>query len=74
MRAADLLDQVRALPSRERRRFLTAVRKLEGKQSVKAPGSDKPVTWPDVEARAKRIFGDRVLPNLVLVERDEESD
>jgi len=29
------------------------------------------VKWPDVEARAKRIFGDRVLPNLVLVEREE---
>ena len=29
------------------------------------------MNWPDVEARAKRIFGDRVLPNLVLLEREE---
>jgi hypothetical protein len=29
------------------------------------------VTWPDIEARAKRIFGDPVLPNLVLLEREE---
>jgi hypothetical protein len=31
------------------------------------------VTWPDVEARGKRIVGDHVLPNLVLLERDEET-
>jgi antitoxin (DNA-binding transcriptional repressor) of toxin-antitoxin stability system len=30
---------------------------------------DKPVKWPDFEARAKAIFGDRVLPNLVLEDR-----
>jgi hypothetical protein len=31
------------------------------------------VKWPDVEARARRIFGDRKLPNLVLMEREEEA-
>jgi hypothetical protein len=31
------------------------------------------ITWPDVEARAKRIAGDRVLPNLVLLERGDET-
>jgi len=31
----------------------------------------KRVRWPDVEARARRIFGERVLPNLVLLEREE---
>ena len=33
----------------------------------------KQVKWPDVEARAKRIFGDRRLPNLVLLEREERA-
>jgi hypothetical protein len=31
------------------------------------------VKWPDVEAGAKRTVGQRVLPNLVLLERGEES-
>jgi hypothetical protein len=30
------------------------------------------IKWSDVEDRAKRIFGDRVLPNMVLLEREEE--
>lgn len=28
-----------------------------------------PVKWPDFEAFAKEIFGDRVLPNVVLEDR-----
>jgi len=27
------------------------------------------VVWPDFEARAKKIFGDRVLPNAILEDR-----
>ena len=30
---------------------------------------DKPVEWPDFEARAKALFGDRVFPNAVIEER-----
>ena len=30
---------------------------------------EKPVKWPDFEARAKKIFGDRILPNVVLEDR-----
>jgi len=30
---------------------------------------DQPVQWPDFEARAREIFGDRVLPNVVLEDR-----
>lgn len=60
------------LPSRERREFLTAVQRLERRKPSAQRMRSKRVTWPDVEARAKRIFGDRVLPNLVLAERDEE--
>jgi antitoxin (DNA-binding transcriptional repressor) of toxin-antitoxin stability system len=30
---------------------------------------EKPVKWPDFEARAKEIFGDRILPNVVLEDR-----
>jgi hypothetical protein len=31
----------------------------------------KRVNWPDIEARTKRIFGNRILPNWVLLEREE---
>jgi antitoxin (DNA-binding transcriptional repressor) of toxin-antitoxin stability system len=30
---------------------------------------EKPVKWPDFAARRKKIFGDRVLPNVVLEDR-----
>jgi hypothetical protein len=70
MKRAALLNQVKALPAGERRRFLAAVRTLETPSSASV--RSKRVTWPDVEARAKRIFGNQVLPNLVLIDRQEE--
>jgi antitoxin (DNA-binding transcriptional repressor) of toxin-antitoxin stability system len=30
---------------------------------------EKPAKWPDFEARAKEIFGDRIFPNVVLEDR-----
>ena len=72
MSALELLRQVKALPARERERFLLALLKLEAKPSD-AKQKNGHVKWPDVEARAKRIFGERVLPNLVLLERQEEA-
>jgi antitoxin (DNA-binding transcriptional repressor) of toxin-antitoxin stability system len=30
---------------------------------------EKPAKWPDFEARAKEILGDRILPNVVLDDR-----
>lgn len=29
----------------------------------------KKVEWPDFEARAKKILGDRILPNVILEDR-----
>jgi len=29
----------------------------------------RPVKWPDFEARRKKIFGDRVFPNVILEDR-----
>lgn len=29
----------------------------------------KPVKWPDFAARAREIFGDRILPNVILEDR-----
>ncbi len=36
--------------------------------------ADKPVEWPDFEARAKKILGDRILPGAdLLIEERERS-
>jgi len=48
-----------------------AVLAFEEPTANTARGKAKRVKWPDVEARTRRIFGERVLPNLVLLERDE---
>jgi hypothetical protein len=71
MSAVELLKQVRAMPFRERQRFVLAVLTLEENVPARPAKPAKRVKWPDVEARAKRIFGHLVLPNLVLLEREE---
>jgi hypothetical protein len=71
MSAIELLKQVKALPPRERQKFVLAVLTLEEEATSQPKAKAKRVTWPDVEARARRIFGERVLPNLVLLEREE---
>jgi antitoxin (DNA-binding transcriptional repressor) of toxin-antitoxin stability system len=30
---------------------------------------ERPVKWPDFEARRKAMFGDRVFPNVILEDR-----
>jgi hypothetical protein len=30
---------------------------------------DNPAQWPDFEADARKLFGDRIFPNLVLEDR-----
>jgi len=30
---------------------------------------DKTVEWPDFEARRKKVFGDRIFPNVILEDR-----
>ena len=72
MSTAELVEQVKALPARERRRFVEIILTLEEDLT---PSTEPPerVKWPDVEARAKRIFGNKIMPNLVLLEREESS-
>lgn len=72
MSPVELLREVEALPRRERERFLLVLLKLEAKPPhVKRKGGR--VKWPEIEARARRIFGKRVFPNLVVLERQEEA-
>jgi hypothetical protein len=71
MSGAELLKQIKALPERERKRILKSVLALSDDKPARGRSGAKRVRWPDVEARAKRILGKRVLPNLVLLDRDE---
>ena len=72
MSTVELLGEVKTLPARDRERLLLALLKLEAKPSDGKRKSQR-VKWPDIEARTKRIFGERVFPNLVLLERQEEA-
>lgn len=73
MSTGELLKQVKALPRRERQKVFRAILALEEDEQAQRPIKTKRVKWPDVEARAKRIFGNNVLPNLVLLDREEET-
>jgi len=73
MSTAELLKQVKALPARERQKVFLAVLSLEDEAVAPPRRQAKRVKWPDVEARARRILGGRVLPNLVLLEREESA-
>ena len=74
MSTAELISKLRALSPRERDRVVRAVRPVK-KTAGRAAGSSKTatrkVTWPDLAALKRKIYGDRVLPNLVLLEREE---
>ncbi len=71
MSATELLEHVRAMPARERQKFVVAVLALQERRPVSPARKARRVRWPNVEGRARRIFGGRALPNLVLMERAE---
>jgi hypothetical protein len=75
MTVAQLLKRAKTLPKKQRERLVRGILALEKPSRENAPSGRRQtrVTWPDVEARAKLIVGDRVLPNLVLLERGEEA-
>ena len=71
--ANELLEKVRCLPLRERRKFFLGIHELEDVFELhpQAPRK-KPIRWPDAAGRRRKIFGGRVLPNLVMLARKEE--
>jgi len=73
MSASEVLEQVKALPPRERREFFECVHELEAAIEAPANGKHKRrIRWPDGAARRRRIFGDKAVPNLVLLARGQE--
>jgi hypothetical protein len=73
MSANEVLEQVKALPPRERRKFFKGIRELEAALERRPVARrHRRIRWPDAAARRRRIFGDKVLPNLVLLAREQE--
>jgi hypothetical protein len=73
MSVNEVLEQVKALPPRDRRKFFAGVHELETALEVEPVARRKrSIRWPDAAARRRRISGDKVLPNLVLLARNEE--
>jgi hypothetical protein len=73
MSANEVLEYVKALPPRERRKFFEGVHELEtALEGEPAARRKRPIRWPDAAARRRRIFGHKVLPNLVLLVREQE--
>ena len=73
MTTNELLKQLKALPPHKRQKVLKAILAFDENEAKRVPAKPKRIVWSDVEARAERIFGKRVLPNLVLLEREEEA-
>jgi len=69
--AVDLLKEVQALTPDQREKLVFALLDCEVRAPSAPRGKKRRVKWPDVQARAGRIFGKRVFPNLVLLERSE---
>ena len=71
MSARDILKQIRELSPRERERLFKSAKKLQPKPAKRSQRDNQRVKWPDIEARMTRIFGNRMFPNAVLLEREE---
>jgi hypothetical protein len=72
MSANEVLQQLKALPPRERRKFFDCVHELETVEVQPSARRKRPMRQPDAAARRRRIFGDKILPNLVLLAREQE--
>lgn len=73
MSANEILEYVKALPPRERRKFFEGVHDLEtALEGDLLARRKRPIRWPDAAARRRRISGDKLLRNLVLLAREQE--
>jgi hypothetical protein len=70
----EIEDAIKQLPLQDARAVALWLQKhLEQERARQAvTPSGGPVQLPDYAARRRRIFGDKVLPNIVLLGRDQE--
>ena len=55
MSAVDLLKQIKAMPARERQKFVLAVLDLDEAEAKTRRSRVKEAKWPNVEARAPNL-------------------
>ena len=77
MSAIELIELVKQhlkhLPADEQAKFFQNLDTLEESQARAQTGDKKSLPWPDIHERHRRIFGDRILPNnIVLAARAED--
>jgi hypothetical protein len=72
MTATEILEQVKAWPPWERRKFFKRVRALEKAINHPESKANRRARRPEAAARRLRIFREQVLANPVLAARDQE--
>jgi hypothetical protein len=70
MSTKELLRKFKAMTTDQQQKFLREAHAPEHRVG-RASRPARKVAWPDVELRAKQITGSRILPNLILVDRDD---
>ena len=70
MSATELLAELKTLPREEQAAFASQFHRWEAERPLGTPSPR--VQWLDPCSRHQRIFGETVLPNMVLVAREEE--
>jgi hypothetical protein len=73
MTLAQILRRVQHLPTQQRRRLARQILAMNGKLHRSSSRRSSRTEWPDIEVRARQIAGDRVLPNLVFLDRSEDA-
>jgi hypothetical protein len=70
----EIRDALKQLPVQEAQDIAQWLRKyLEHQDNTKTPSaSQTPLRLPDYAARRRMILGDKVLPNMVLLGREQE--
>ena len=74
MSTIQLISELKALPARERARVIRAAMPATnpaGRATGKRQKPQARVTWPDLTELKRKVYGNRRLPNLVLLEREE---
>ena len=74
MSTTQLILELNALPARERARVIRAVMPAlhpASHAAVRRKTTKGKVTWPDLADLKRKVYGDRLLPNLVLLERED---
>ena len=70
----EIRDALKQLPVQEAQNIAQWLQEhLEHQSDTKTPSaSQTPLRLPDYAARRRMIFGDKVLPNMVLLGREQE--